>query len=93
MTAAFLRWRRTAPLLLFAKPPRQVDVADHPGGSILSLRQLGLGFGVALTLKYFGLAFLGCLVGTLVGILPGVGPIATIAMLLPITFGLDPSAR
>jgi putative tricarboxylic transport membrane protein len=37
-----------------------------------------------------GLAFLGCLVGTLIGVLPGVGPIATIAMLLPITFGLDP---
>src|SRR5215208_6316323 len=38
-----------------------------------------------------GLGFLGCLVGTLVGVLPGVGPIATIAMLLPITFGLDPT--
>ena len=36
------------------------------------------------------LAFVGCLVGTLVGVLPGVGPIATIAMLLPITFGLEP---
>ncbi len=36
------------------------------------------------------LCFVGCLVGTLVGVLPGVGPIATIAMLLPITFGLDP---
>lgn len=36
------------------------------------------------------LCFLGCLVGTLIGVLPGVGPIATIAMLLPITFGLDP---
>ena len=52
---------------------------------------LGLGFGVALSLQNLGLAFLGCLVGTLVGVLPGVGPIATIAMLLPITFGLDPT--
>src|SRR5919106_6663171 len=51
---------------------------------------LGLGFSVALSLQNLGLAFLGCLVGTLVGVLPGVGPIATIAMLLPITFGLDP---
>jgi putative tricarboxylic transport membrane protein len=51
---------------------------------------LSLGFSVALTLQNVGLAFLGCLVGTLVGVLPGVGPIATIAMLLPITFGLDP---
>jgi putative tricarboxylic transport membrane protein len=52
---------------------------------------LSLGFGVALSLQNLGLAFLGCLVGTLVGVLPGVGPIATIAMLLPITFGLDPT--
>jgi putative tricarboxylic transport membrane protein len=51
---------------------------------------LSLGFGVALTFQNIALAFLGCLVGTLVGVLPGVGPIATIAMLLPITFGLDP---
>jgi putative tricarboxylic transport membrane protein len=51
---------------------------------------LGLGFSVALTFQNLGLAFLGCLVGTLIGVLPGVGPIATIAMLLPITFGLDP---
>ena len=51
---------------------------------------LSLGFSVALSLQNIGLAFLGCLVGTLIGVLPGVGPIATIAMLLPITFGLDP---
>ena len=51
---------------------------------------LGLGFSVALTLQNIFLCFLGCLIGTLVGVLPGVGPIATIAMLLPITFGLDP---
>ncbi len=36
------------------------------------------------------LCFIGCLVGTMIGVLPGVGPIATIAMLLPITFGLEP---
>ncbi|MBX9934136.1 MAG: tripartite tricarboxylate transporter permease [Methylobacterium sp.] len=54
------------------------------------LANLGLGFSVALTFQNLGLCFLGCLVGTLIGVLPGVGPIATIAMLLPITFGLDP---
>ncbi len=54
------------------------------------LTNLGLGFAVALTLKNIGLCLIGCMVGTLVGILPGVGPIATISMLLPITFGLDP---
>ena len=51
---------------------------------------LGLGLSVALTLQNLGLCFLGCIVGTLIGVLPGVGPIATIAILLPITFGLDP---
>ena len=51
---------------------------------------LVLGFSVALTLKNIALCFLGCLIGTLVGVLPGVGPIATIAILLPITLTLDP---
>ena len=51
---------------------------------------LALGFSVAFSLHNLGLAFAGCLVGTLVGVLPGVGPIATITMLLPITFSLEP---
>ncbi|MCX7340802.1 MAG: tripartite tricarboxylate transporter permease [Hyphomicrobiales bacterium] len=51
---------------------------------------LSLGFGVALSLKNLALCFTGCFIGTLIGVLPGVGPIATIAMLLPITFGIDP---
>jgi putative tricarboxylic transport membrane protein len=51
---------------------------------------LALGLGVALSLKNLGLCFLGCMIGTLIGVLPGVGPVATIAMLLPITFGIDP---
>jgi putative tricarboxylic transport membrane protein len=51
---------------------------------------LALGFATALSWQNLGLAFIGCLVGTLVGVLPGVGPIATITMLLPITFGIDP---
>jgi putative tricarboxylic transport membrane protein len=54
------------------------------------VNNLVLGFGVALSLQNIALCFLGCMVGTLIGVLPGVGPIATIAMLLPITFGLDP---
>jgi putative tricarboxylic transport membrane protein len=44
---------------------------------------------VAFPLNIF-LCFVGCLIGTLIGVLPGVGPIATIAILLPITFGLEP---
>lgn len=51
---------------------------------------LSLGFSVAFTLQNLGLALVGCLVGTLIGVLPGVGPIATITMLLPITFGMPP---
>src|SRR3954451_3359320 len=54
------------------------------------ISNLGLGLSVALTLQNLGLCFVGCLVGTLIGVLPGVGPIATIAILLPITFGLEP---
>jgi putative tricarboxylic transport membrane protein len=51
---------------------------------------LSLGMSVALSLRNAALCFIGCLIGTLVGVLPGVGPVATITMLLPITFGIDP---
>jgi putative tricarboxylic transport membrane protein len=51
---------------------------------------IALGFSVAFGLKTLGLCFLGCLIGTLIGVLPGVGPIATMSMLLPITYGIDP---
>jgi putative tricarboxylic transport membrane protein len=53
---------------------------------------LALGFMTALTVQNVIYAFIGCLLGTLIGILPGLGPLATISMLLPITFGLDPTA-
>ncbi len=52
---------------------------------------LELGFATALSPTNLALCFLGCLVGTLIGVLPGVGPIATIAMLLPLTFKVDPT--
>jgi len=52
---------------------------------------LSHGFSVAVTVNNLGLCFIGVVVGTLVGILPGVGPIATIAMLLPLTFNFDPT--
>jgi putative tricarboxylic transport membrane protein len=55
------------------------------------LQHLALGFQVALSAQNVGLCFLGCLIGTLIGVLPGVGPIATITMLLPITFGIEPT--
>lgn len=53
---------------------------------------LALGFGVAFTLQNLVYAFVGCLLGTLIGVLPGIGPLATIAMLLPATYGLPPVA-
>ena len=53
---------------------------------------LGLGLSVALSLQNLFYAFLGALIGTLIGVLPGIGPIATMAMLLPITFYLQPTA-
>jgi putative tricarboxylic transport membrane protein len=67
------------------------------------LSNLALGFGVVfqfIDVKFLGATFpfpmniflclVGALVGTLIGVLPGIGPLATIAMLLPITFGLHP---
>ena len=51
---------------------------------------LWFGFSVAATPINLGLCLIGALVGTLIGVLPGIGPLATIAMLLPITFGLPP---
>src|SRR6201999_2361332 len=51
---------------------------------------LALGFGVAVSPINLMLCLIGALVGTLVGVLPGIGTIATVAMLLPITFGLPP---
>lgn len=54
------------------------------------LDNLLLGFSVALTAQNILLCFLGALIGTLIGVLPGIGPVATVAMLLPITFYLPP---
>jgi len=47
------------------------------------------GFSVAFEPVNLGYAFLGCLIGTLVGVLPGIGPLSGISILLPITFGLN----
>ncbi len=54
------------------------------------LGNLVLGLSVAASLQNLLWCLGGCLLGTLVGVLPGVGPVATIAMLLPLTFALDP---
>jgi putative tricarboxylic transport membrane protein len=49
------------------------------------------GFAIALSWKGLLYCFLGCLWGTVVGVLPGLGPLAGITLLLPLTFGLDPT--
>jgi putative tricarboxylic transport membrane protein len=54
------------------------------------LDNLIFGFGVALSLQNLLYCFIGVLVGTFIGVLPGIGPLVTIAMLLPITFSLSP---
>lgn len=51
---------------------------------------LALGFGVAVSPMSLLYCFLGALLGTLIGVLPGIGPVATIALLLPISFTLSP---
>jgi putative tricarboxylic transport membrane protein len=53
------------------------------------LDNLGLGLETALRWENLLFCFLGVVLGTAVGVLPGIGPTATIGLLLPITFGLD----
>lgn len=54
------------------------------------LSNLMLGFDTALSLTNLAYCFVGVLLGTAIGVLPGLGPLATISILLPITFGLPP---
>ena len=56
------------------------------------INNLSIGFAAAFTLQNLVYAFIGCLLGTLIGVLPGIGPVATIAMLLPATYALPPVA-
>jgi putative tricarboxylic transport membrane protein len=57
-----------------------------------SLHYLLAGFGSALSLSNLGFALAGCVLGTLIGVLPGLGPAAGTAILIPVTFALDPTA-
>jgi putative tricarboxylic transport membrane protein len=54
-----------------------------------SIQHLFAGFGIATTAANLFYCLLGAIAGTLVGILPGLGPIAGIALLIPVTFGLN----
>ncbi len=53
------------------------------------LNNLAFGFSHALTLQNLMYCAMGCTVGTLVGLLPGLGPLATISLLLPLTYSMD----
>jgi putative tricarboxylic transport membrane protein len=57
-----------------------------------AFNNLMIGFAAALTFKNLLMCFLGVLMGQMVGVLPGIGPSAAIALLLPLTFGADPTA-
>ena len=57
-----------------------------------TLGSLATGFEIALQPQFLAYAFAGCVIGTLVGMLPGLGPLAGISLLLPGTFGLSPTA-
>ncbi|MFL5212547.1 MAG: tripartite tricarboxylate transporter permease, partial [Microvirga sp.] len=54
------------------------------------LANLWLGFSVAVTPTNLLFCLIGALVGTLIGVLPGIGPLATISMLLPLTYHFEP---
>jgi putative tricarboxylic transport membrane protein len=54
------------------------------------LHNFSLAFSIALEPMNLFLCFIGCLIGTFVGVLPGLGPTASISLLLPVTFTLSP---
>src|ERR1041385_8375364 len=56
-----------------------------------SLGHLLSGFAAALSWQYLLYALAGCTLGTLIGVLPGLGPAAGTAILIPLTFSLDPT--
>src|SRR5450759_2665173 len=57
---------------------------------LFSWQYLGQGFAQALTPENLFFAFVGCILGTLIGVLPGIGPTSGIAILLPLTTVLPP---
>ncbi|MDA8123777.1 MAG: tripartite tricarboxylate transporter permease [Deltaproteobacteria bacterium] len=56
------------------------------------LPNLSLGFSVAFSPMNLFYVFMGVFIGTVIGVLPGIGPLAAIAMLLPLTFSIDPGS-
>ena len=73
----------------------QVPLPLGSGGLLMveTLQNLGHGFAIALSPGVMVYAFAGCVIGTLVGMLPGVGPLAGISLLLPASYGLNATTR
>ncbi|BDG59464.1 tripartite tricarboxylate transporter permease [Caldinitratiruptor microaerophilus] len=55
------------------------------------LANLSTGFSIALSPINLVFALIGVLVGTVIGVLPGIGSVATVALLIPVTYGMNPS--
>ena len=53
---------------------------------------LAIGFQTVLEPQNLLFCFSGCFLGTAIGVLPGIGPMGTIAILLPVTFGFSPES-
>src|ERR1700730_16135057 len=83
-------WRRVV-LLLPASANADIHMEGRPVITT-ALTDLWYGFGVALEPHNLMFCFIGVLVGNMVGVLPGMGPLATISILLPLTFGMKPVA-
>src|SRR5258706_12932317 len=87
------RFSRGLPGDLRRRAVRQDSGSTHSGvvgyGLMDIFHNLAIGFNAALTFANIGFCLLGVILGTLIGVLPGIGPLATIAMLLPITFDLN----
>ena len=66
-----------------------LGIGLHAVMAVQPMEFLGMTFSFPMNIFY---CFLGALIGTVIGVLPGIGPIATIAMLLPATYALSPEA-
>src|SRR5262245_56470319 len=73
-------------------PASSLDAAADMERPVIetALTDLWYGFGVAVQPHNIMWCFIGVLVGNMVGVLPGMGPLATISILLPLTFGIKP---
>src|SRR5215471_16332650 len=67
---------------------RPVRSASEDADMADTLQNLLLGFQHVLAPSVLIYAFLGCVIGTIVGVLPGLGPLAGISILLPLSYGL-----